>query len=126
MAADLEGAGVVDRTVAPLLDVEDLTKIFSQGGGSVHALGGVSTVIWPGETLGLVGESGCGKTTFARTLLGIVEATSGSVSLDGRDARAGAREAHRARTCARSRSCSRTRTRRSTAGTRCGASCAAR
>jgi peptide/nickel transport system ATP-binding protein len=50
----------------------------------VHALAGVSSVIWPGETLGLVGESGCGKTTFARTLLGIVEATSGSVSLDGR------------------------------------------
>ena len=70
--------------VPPLLDVADLTKIFSQGGGSVHALAGVSSVIWPGETLGLVGESGCGKTTFARTLLGIVEATSGSVSLDGR------------------------------------------
>ena len=84
MAADLEGAGVVDRRVPPLLDVADLTKIFSQGGGSVHALAGVSSVIWPGETLGLVGESGCGKTTFARTLLGIVEATSGSVSLDGR------------------------------------------
>ena len=84
MTADLEGAGVVDRGVPPLLDVADLTKIFSQGGGSVHALAGVSSVIWPGETLGLVGESGCGKTTFARTLLGIVEATSGSVSLDGR------------------------------------------
>ena len=84
MAANLEGAGVVDRTVPPLLDVADLTKIFSQGGGSVHALAGVSTVIFPGETLGLVGESGCGKTTFARTLLGIVEATSGSVALDGR------------------------------------------
>ena len=38
MAANLEGAGVVDRTRAPLLDVDDLTKIFSQGGGSVHAL----------------------------------------------------------------------------------------
>ena len=84
MAANLEGAGVVDRTGQPLIDVDQLTKIFSQGGSSVHALGGVSTVIWAGETLGLVGESGCGKTTFARTLLGIVESTSGSVALDGR------------------------------------------
>ena len=85
MAANLEGAGDVTRTGEPLIRVDDLTKIFSQHGASVHALAGVSTVIWPGETLGLVGESGCGKTTFARTLLGIVEATSGSVALDGRE-----------------------------------------
>ena len=85
MAADLEGAGVVDRSGGPLIDVDELTKIFSQHGTSVHALGGVSAMIWPGETLGLVGESGCGKTTFARTLLGIVEPTAGTVSLDGRE-----------------------------------------
>ena len=41
-------------------------------------------MLWPGETLGLVGESGSGKTTFARTLLGIVEPTSGTVEIDGR------------------------------------------
>ena len=63
----------------------------------MHALGGVSSAIWPGETLGLVGESGSGKTTFARALLGIVEPTQGSVSLDGKRARADAREAHRRR-----------------------------
>ena len=85
MAANLEGAGDVGRAGEPLIRVEDLTKIFSQHGSSVHALGGVSTVIWPGETLGLVGESGCGKTTFARTLLGIVEPTAGSVALDGQE-----------------------------------------
>ena len=84
MAADLEGAGQVDRRGEPLVDIDDLTKIFTQGGGTVRALGGVSAAIWAGETLGLVGESGCGKTTFARTLLGIVEATAGSVELDGR------------------------------------------
>jgi peptide/nickel transport system ATP-binding protein len=84
MAADLEGAGQVDRRGEPLVDIDDLTKIFSQGGGTVRALAGVSASIWKGETLGLVGESGCGKTTFARTLLGIVEATAGSVELDGR------------------------------------------
>jgi peptide/nickel transport system ATP-binding protein len=84
MAADLEGAGQVERRGDPLLNVEDISKIFRQGGGEVHALGGVSAQIWPGETLGLVGESGSGKTTFARTLLGIVEPTNGSVWLDGR------------------------------------------
>jgi peptide/nickel transport system ATP-binding protein len=84
MAADLEGAGLVDRRGEPLIDIDDLGKIFRQHNVSVHALGGVSAAIWPGETLGLVGESGCGKTTFARALLGIVEPTKGSVGLDGR------------------------------------------
>jgi peptide/nickel transport system ATP-binding protein len=84
MAADLEGVGQVDRRGEPLIEIDDLTKIFGQHGTSVRALGGVSAAIWRGETLGLVGESGCGKTTFARTLLGIVEPTAGSVELDGR------------------------------------------
>ncbi|MDX6453956.1 MAG: peptide/nickel transport system ATP-binding protein ddpF, partial [Gaiellaceae bacterium] len=84
MAADLEGAGQVDRRGEPLINVDDLGKIFTQGGHSVHALGGVSSSIWPGETLGLVGESGSGKTTFARALLGIVAPTKGSVWLDGK------------------------------------------
>jgi peptide/nickel transport system ATP-binding protein len=44
----------------------------------------VSALLWAGETLGLVGESGSGKTTLARTLLGIVESTEGSVQVDGR------------------------------------------
>jgi peptide/nickel transport system ATP-binding protein len=84
MAANLEGAGQVERRGEPLLTVEDVSKVFLQGGSEVHALGGVSAQIWPGETLGLVGESGSGKTTFARALLGIVEPTTGSVWLDGR------------------------------------------
>ncbi|MDX6571930.1 MAG: peptide/nickel transport system ATP-binding protein ddpF, partial [Gaiellales bacterium] len=84
MAADLEGAGRVDRRGEPLVTIDDLGKIFTQGGHSVHALGGVSSAIWPGETLGLVGESGSGKTTFARALLGIIAPTKGSVWLDGR------------------------------------------
>ena len=85
-----------------------------------------SAAIWPGETLGLVGESGSGKTTLARTLLGIVEPTSGTVSLDGQRARAAARRGARAPICATCRSSSRTPTRRSTAATRCAASCCAR
>ena len=59
-------------------------KVFQQQGHDIHALVGVSASIWPGETLGLVGESGSGKTTLARTLLGIVAPTTGTVELDGR------------------------------------------
>ncbi len=75
----------VDRSADPLLRFDDLGKVFKQQGHDVHALVGVSAAIWPGETLGLVGESGSGKTTLARALLGIVQPTSGAVSLDGRD-----------------------------------------
>ena len=74
----------VDRTTAPLVQFEELGKVFRQHGQPIHALAGVSAAIWPGETLGLVGESGSGKTTLARSLLGIVEPTSGAVELDGR------------------------------------------
>ncbi len=75
----------VDRSERPLLRIEDLGKVFTQGGHDVHALVGVSAEIWSGETLGLVGESGSGKTTLARTLLGIIPPTSGAALLDGRE-----------------------------------------
>jgi peptide/nickel transport system ATP-binding protein len=80
-AADLELAGI-DRTVAPVVRIEELTKVFKQRGHEVHALTEVSAAIWSGETLGLVGESGSGKTTLARTLLGIVPPTAGTALLD--------------------------------------------
>jgi peptide/nickel transport system ATP-binding protein len=83
MAANLELPGV-DRGVAPLVQFEELGKVFRQHGQEIHALTGVSAAIWPGETLGLVGESGSGKTTLARSLLGIVEPSTGAVELDGR------------------------------------------
>ena len=73
----------VDRTAAPVVRFEELGKVFKQHGHEVHALVDVSGEIWSGETLGLVGESGSGKTTLARTLLGIVAASSGGVELDG-------------------------------------------
>ena len=75
---------LVDRSAAPLLQITDLAKTFTQDGVSVYALAGVSAILHEGETLGLVGESGSGKTTFARTLLGIVDPTRGEVALDGR------------------------------------------
>jgi peptide/nickel transport system ATP-binding protein len=74
----------VDRGAAPLVKFDELGKIFRQHSHDVHALTGVSAAIWPGETLGLVGESGSGKTTLARSLLGIVEPSTGAVELDGR------------------------------------------
>jgi peptide/nickel transport system ATP-binding protein len=80
-AADIE-LPPVDRTTAPLVQLDELTKVFRQRGHEVHALTDVSAAVWPGETLGLVGESGSGKTTLARTLLGIVSPTNGTATLD--------------------------------------------
>jgi len=74
----------IDRSATPVLEFDDLGKVFQQHGSDIHALVGVSAAIWPGETLGLVGESGSGKTTLARTLLGIIGPSSGGVELDGR------------------------------------------
>ena len=89
------GAAAIDRSGEPLLKLSDLAKTFHQDGRDIKALAGVSAMLWPGETLGLVGQSGSGKTTLARTLLGIVESTSGAVEVDGRTlpARLGERSA---------------------------------
>lgn len=70
---------------APLLDVTDLSKHFGSGSNPVRAVDGVSFSIAQGETLGLVGESGCGKTSLVRTLLRLNAATSGQAMLDGID-----------------------------------------
>ena len=76
----------------PLLEVRDLKKyfpikkgLFSKTVGHVKAVDGVSFAIQPGEVLGLVGESGCGKTTTGRAILRLIEPTSGSVKLEGRE-----------------------------------------
>ena len=78
---------------APLLAVEGLTKHFPireglfvyRVAGLVRAVDGVSFTIAPGETLGLVGESGCGKSTVGRLILWLIEPTAGEVRFDGRD-----------------------------------------
>ena len=66
-----------------LLSVRDLTVTFGKGAHRVSAVAGVSFDVYEGETLGLVGESGCGKSTTGKAIMKIVEPTSGSVTLDG-------------------------------------------
>ena len=76
----------------PLLEVRALKKhfplykgVFSRVSGQVHAVDGVSFHIDRGETLGLVGESGCGKSTVGRTLLKLLEPTEGTILVRGED-----------------------------------------
>jgi oligopeptide transport system ATP-binding protein len=75
-----------------LLEVTDLVKhypvrsgVLRRSVGTVHAVDGVSFSLGVGETLGLVGESGCGKSTVARSVLRLIEPTSGSIRIDGTD-----------------------------------------
>ncbi|NGY58968.1 dipeptide ABC transporter ATP-binding protein [Lentzea sp. NEAU-D13] len=86
-----EGRG--GEVTAPLLEVTDLVKEFPVRGkgiiprniGTVQAVSGVSFTLHPGETLGLVGESGCGKSTTGRAILQLHKPTSGSVKFEGRE-----------------------------------------
>src|SRR3954449_4965248 len=85
--------GSAEGTGRPLLEVNNLVKYFpiksgiliDRQVGAVQAVDDVSFTVHEGETLGLVGESGCGKSTLCRTLLQLLEPTSGSVRFDGRE-----------------------------------------
>ena len=79
-------------TQTPLVELQHLTKhfsvkqgVFARGKGVVHAVEDVSLVVNKGETLGIVGESGCGKTTTARLIVKLLEATSGRILFEGED-----------------------------------------
>ena len=96
-ASDKSDAGSASKPVTsastpPVLEVVDLKKhfavkkgLFQNTVGHVFAVDGVSFTINEGETLGLVGESGCGKSTVGRALMRLIEPTSGTIKLDGRD-----------------------------------------
>jgi oligopeptide/dipeptide ABC transporter ATP-binding protein len=69
----------------PLLRVQNLTKHYRESGSTIHAVNGVSFEVYPGEAVGLVGESGCGKSSTARCLLRLEEPTSGRIFFNGTD-----------------------------------------
>lgn len=89
----------------PLLSIRDLKVHFSiasdspwpwVAGGVLKAVDGVSFDIYPGETLGIVGESGCGKSTLARAMLNLIPATSGSIVWQGQEMRGATAQAWQA------------------------------
>ncbi len=69
--------------VTPLIETRHLKKYFQTPAGPLHAVDDVSIAIQHGQTLGVVGESGCGKSTMGRTILRLLEATSGEVLYNG-------------------------------------------
>ena len=71
--------------MAPILEVKNLKKYFNTPKGTLHAVDDISFKLEEGKTLGVVGESGCGKSTLGRTILHLLESTSGQIIFNGKD-----------------------------------------
>lgn len=74
----------MESSVAPLVETRNLKKHFKVSRGMLHAVDNIDLKIYPGKTMGIVGESGCGKSTLGRTILRLIEPTSGDVLFDGK------------------------------------------
>jgi peptide/nickel transport system ATP-binding protein len=75
----------VTIAMPPLLEIRDLKKYFKTPYGLLHAVDGVSLTLETGKTLGVVGESGCGKTTLGRVVLHLLDSTGGQILFEGED-----------------------------------------
>jgi oligopeptide transport system ATP-binding protein len=93
MSVDVDQNVPPQRTGTPLVKLVDVKKyfpitrglVFQKKIGQVHAVDGVSFEVFPGETVGLVGETGCGKSTTARLIMKLLETTEGQILFDGED-----------------------------------------
>ena len=72
-------------TLTPLIEIKNLKKYFNIGGQPLKAVDDLNLDIYPGETVGFVGESGCGKSTAGRTIIRLYEATEGEVLYNGKN-----------------------------------------
>ena len=76
----------MNNNKAPLIELIELKKLFRlNGGAKLHAVDGINLKIYPGETVGVVGESGCGKSTLGRSILRLIEPTSGKILYNGQN-----------------------------------------
>jgi oligopeptide/dipeptide ABC transporter ATP-binding protein len=78
-----EMTAVTTAAARPLLEVRDVDVVLGHGWRASHVLNGVNLAVWPGEIIGLVGETGSGKTTLARTVVGLAKPRGGRVVFDG-------------------------------------------
>lgn len=73
----------MDKNKTPLIETKNLKKYFNVPGGQLHAVDNINIKIFPGRTIGVVGESGCGKSTLGRTILRLLEPTGGELYFEG-------------------------------------------